>query len=129
MTKFVAFRTDAGEFCVPAARVASVRVATGVVSLPSPQPHVAGLLQLDGSAVTVLAPLGGGADHLLVLETGGRRFGILVGEVTGVVDFEDAEIGPVPAGQLERLISGVIATGGRLTMLADVDALIRMLDQ
>jgi chemotaxis signal transduction protein len=118
----VCFRAGGAEYAVPVERVREVRSAEALLPLPTPRPGVIGLLSDRGEALTVIAPLGEGHDHVLLLDHDDRGFGLLVAEVTGVLTL-DGEVGPAPAGQVGHFISGVVNTPGGLVLLVDVAAL------
>jgi chemotaxis signal transduction protein len=121
-TTLVYFRTREGEYAIPVEHVREVRPADTVVPLPDARAGVAGLLPATPDALTVLAPLGDGGRHVLLVGCRERSFGLLVDEVTGVAPAH-GEIGPPPHGQDNNLVSGVITRDQRLVLLIDVDAL------
>ena len=122
MTTVVCFRAGGTEYAVPVENVREVRSRVGLLPLPTPRPGVVGFLSDQGGALTVIAPLGAGQDHVLLLDHEDRAFGLLVDEVTGVLT-TSAEIGAPPAGQAGHLISGVLKTPESLVLLVDVGAL------
>jgi len=155
MRTIVRFRTAEGDYAVEVEQVKEVRSATGLAPLPSPLPGVAGLLRrgngdrdrdgdrdgdgdgdgalpamaLPAMAVPVLAILGGMGRHIVIIEKGPLSFGLLVEEVTGVLQVDDGQIGAPPAGQDGPLVSGVLHDQGGLVMLLDTDALAGRLTQ
>ena len=124
MTSVVRFRAGAREYAVATEHAREVRSADGLRPLPEPRPDVIGVLPGDDDLLPVVDPLGGdrSSAHVLVLDAG-RRFGLLVDEVTGVVDVPDGDIGPGPAGQQRRVIGGTIGTGDTVVLLVDPQAL------
>jgi chemotaxis signal transduction protein len=122
----VAFRAGGRDFAVRIEQVRRVLAATGLAPLPDPLPGVAGLLRHDGATLTVLAPLGSEQDggQVLVLDHGGGATGLLVDEVTGIRQVDEAAIGPPPAGQRVPLVTGVLAAGAELLLLVDAAALV-----
>ena len=97
----VCFRTGEGRFALPVESTLSVRTIEGLVDLPSPRADIVGLLPGD-PPLSVLASLGSGGDHVLVVISDDVRFGLHVLEVLGVRRFEDDKIGPPPKGQHGR---------------------------
>jgi chemotaxis signal transduction protein len=124
MTTVVCFRTGDGhdEYALPVDCVREVCSADALQPLPGAKTGVAGFLSYEGRTLTVVTSLGTGERQVLLLERGDRSFGILVDEVTRVVDV-GAEVGPPPRGQGQRYISGVVATDAGIVLLVDVDAL------
>jgi chemotaxis signal transduction protein len=126
----VCFRTAAGVWAVDVASARRVLPASALVALPDPLPGVVGLLEEPGSAPLPVIALGDDAPdsaHVLELEAGGRRFGLLVTEVTEVLRDERAQIGPPPGGQDEETVCGVVALRDGTALLLDPEALARRL--
>jgi chemotaxis signal transduction protein len=119
----VRFRAPAGEYALEVEHVNEVRSSADLTSLPEPRPGVAGLVRRGDDAITVLSVLGEPGDHIIVLEDGGLTFGLLVEEVTGVQQIQDAEIGPPPPGQDRATVSGVLAGDEGLVLLLDCASL------
>ena len=122
MITVVGFRTGDGRYCVPVEATVAVRAAAGLIPLPSPLPGVVGVLAGD-EPLSVLGVLGRGSHHVLILAAGGRTFGLLVEEVTGLRRVEDDQIGASPAGQSDALIVGVISGSDGPVLLVDPGAL------
>jgi chemotaxis signal transduction protein len=122
VTTMVCFTAANAEYCVPVQAARSVRTANGIISLPDPNPDVAGMIPGD-PPLTVISPLHGDRGHILIIQAGEKTFGLLVDMVTGLRRIDDADIGPAPEGQNCPLISGTLHTGGRLILVADPLAL------
>jgi chemotaxis signal transduction protein len=122
MMTVVEFQTGAGRYCVPVAATVAVRFASGLVELPAPRAGVVGILPAE-QPITVLAILGSGRDHVLVLHAEGHTFGLLVQEVTGLSRIDPTAIHVAPDGQDEAFISGVISRDDGLVLVADPAAL------
>lgn len=123
MRTIVRFRTGEGDYAVPVEQVLEVRSAAGLAPLPAPLPGVAGLMRRDNDALPVLTVLGSRGRHVVIVENGPLSFGLLVEEVTGVLQVDETQIGASPPGQHHRLVSGVLNGDEGLVMLLDVDAL------
>lgn len=117
-----------GDYAVPVGDTREVRPARSIVPLPGSRPEVAGLVAWRDEMCTVLAPLGASGDHVIMLDAGLRRFGLLVGAVTGVVRVDDQDLGPAPVGQDGGLVSGVIRSGPDTVLLLNVAVLAARLD-
>ncbi len=126
MTTMVCFRAADAEYCVPVQATRSVRTVDGMISLPDPNPDVAGMIP-GNPPLTVISPLHSTRGHILIIQAGDKTFGLLVDTVTGLRRIDDADIGPPPEGQNLPLISGTLHTGGRLVLIADPSALARHL--
>jgi chemotaxis signal transduction protein len=125
----VRFRTGDAEYAVAVNQTREVRSLEGITPLPAPRPGVAGILERNGEALTVLSALGRGSGHVLVLESGARVFGLLVDEVIAVGPVDDTDMAPPPGGQDADVITGVLGTPGHLLMVVDVDALVLRFDR
>ena len=122
MKTMVCFRTVDGRFALPIESTLSVTTTAGLVNLPAPRADVIGMLPGD-PPLSVLASLGSGGDHVLVLISHGVRYGLQVLEVFGVRRFDDDEVGPAPKGQQSELISGTVGGLADLTLVVDPTAL------
>src|SRR5207244_5114759 len=100
------FRAHGAQYAVPVEDVRQVRTAEDLSFLPMSRTGVAGLVMGGELALPVLSVLGAEGDRLLVLEADGRRFGLLVDEVSGVVD--EGRVAAPPAGQASPMITGVL---------------------
>jgi chemotaxis signal transduction protein len=114
----VCFRTAEGRFALPIESTLSVTTIDGLVNLPSPRADVIGVLPSD-PPLSVLASLGGGGTHILVLVAQGVKYGLQVLEVFGVQRFADERVGPPPKGQEGGLICGTVGDGAELTLVVD----------
>ena len=118
----VCFTAANAEYCLPVQAARGVRPVDGLILLPDPNPDVAGMIPGD-PPLTVISPLHGDRGHILLIEAGGKTFGLLVDVVTGLRRIDDADIGPPPDGQKNPLVSGTLHTDGRLILVADPLAL------
>src|SRR4051794_15257801 len=98
MTTMVHFRSAGAAYCLPVQAARGVRPATGLLALPAPGTDVAGIIPGD-PPLTVIAPLGGTGHQILVVESVGKTFGLLVDTVTGLRRVADSEICGAPDGQ------------------------------
>ena len=128
MKTLVHFRTGQGVFAVPVDQTRAVYPAAGIVPLPESRAGVAGVVSLPEGPLTVLTALGTGDRHVLVLDAGGRVFGLLVEEVTGLQRVDDSSIGQPPQGQDSALVVGVVAGADEMVLLVDAAVLARRLE-
>jgi chemotaxis signal transduction protein len=126
MKPMVRFRAQGGgHYAVPVQDVRQVRVTDHLSLLPSGREGVAGLIRQGDVAMPVLSVLGSDGDRLLVLEVDGRRFGLLVEEVSGVADVDEQRLGPPPEGQAGTLVTGVLDLGQDMALVIDAGLLAR----
>jgi chemotaxis signal transduction protein len=118
----VCFTAADAEYCLPVQVARSVQKADGMISLPDPNPDVAGMIPGD-PPLTVISPLHGDPGHILIVEAGAKTFGLLVDMVTGLRSIDDSDIGPAPEGQKCPLISGTLHLDDQLILVADPIAL------
>jgi chemotaxis signal transduction protein len=129
MRTLVHFETETGEWAVPIERVQEVRLADGVAPLPVPKPGIAGVLRRGDEVLTVLSLLGDAAGHILVLDGGGERYGLLVESAIGILRVEEEVITAPPSGQEDTVVSGVIrAADDRMILVLDADELAKVLE-
>jgi chemotaxis signal transduction protein len=122
----VHFEAAGTQYCLPVQATRSVRTTDGLTALPDPAVGVAGIIPGD-PPLTVISPLGAKGLHILVIESGGTTFGLLVDAVIGLQRIDDRDLGPAPRGQDHPLISGTLDTDGHLVLVADPNALARQL--
>jgi chemotaxis signal transduction protein len=118
----VRFRTSQGRFAVPVQATRAVRLATGLTCVPEQRPEIAGILPGE-APLTVLSVLGAGGEHVLVLESGDRQFGLQVLEVFGVERIEDDRILAAPQGQQAGLFTGTLHDADTVVLIVDPDEL------
>jgi chemotaxis signal transduction protein len=118
MKTMVQFEVSGSAYCLPVESTRAVRSSAGLVALPAPRPNVAGLLPGD-PPLTVMQPLGPGGNHIIVMQVGDVRFGLLVEAVTGLRRIDETTIREAPRGQDQELVSGSIDIDGRLVLLTD----------
>lgn len=123
MKPMVRFRAQGGHYVVPVEDVRQVRTADNVSLLPLGREGVAGLVMHGNVALPVLSVLGSDGDRLIVLEVDGRRFGLLVEEVSGVADVDERRLGPAPEGQASMLITGVLDSEQDIALVIDAGVL------
>lgn len=129
MKGYVLFRSGSARYAVRVSETRRVVPAAGLEPLPAPRPGVAGLLRGEGEPLPVLEGLHPDTGQVLELDAGGRRFGLLVGEVTGVLRESAGELGPPPGGQQDAVIAGTVhdRPDGAPALLLDATVLGRRL--
>jgi len=121
MTAMLVFRNGDGEYAVPVEHCREVRPAAEITPLPTLEDDVAGVLAWHGLALSVVAPLGLGGGHVIVLDTGAEPFALLVDTVVGVEHLDAASVGEAPRGQRNPVVGGT-ASSTRSSLLFVVDA-------
>jgi chemotaxis signal transduction protein len=118
MTTMMCFQAGGGRYCLAVQAARGVQRAERIVPLPGSATDVVGVIQGD-PPLTVIAPLGAGGRQILVVEVGGKRFGLLVDVVTGLRQVAAGDIAAAPAGQRLDLISGTAESYGDLFLVVD----------
>jgi chemotaxis signal transduction protein/HPt (histidine-containing phosphotransfer) domain-containing protein len=93
---FVHFRTTTGHYAIPAEGVRAIHDGRSLVPVPQAEGTVVGVVAQGGAVVPVVAGLGGGSGHVVVISAGGQVFGLLVERVLGVVRLPTADLRPGP---------------------------------
>ncbi|MDJ0324790.1 chemotaxis protein CheW [Cryobacterium sp. PH31-AA6] len=122
MTTMVCFHAAGAAYCLPVEATRAVRTAEGLIPVPGSSADIAGVLPGD-PPLTVLSALGGGGSQVIVVESRGKPFGLLVDVVSGLHRFADDEVGPAPTGQDPSYICGLVDVDGELVLVADPEAL------
>jgi chemotaxis signal transduction protein len=122
MRTMVEFDVGGTGYCLPVDEARAVRSTAGMVSLPDPGPHVAGLLSGD-PPLTVVAPFGPDGELIIVLEVEDLVYGLLVHTVPGLLRIDETAIRKAPRGQQREILSGSITVEGHLLLVADPTAM------
>jgi len=102
--KIVTFRVDGGEYGIGMDRVREINHPDRIVGIPGTPGHIPGMASLRGDLIPLvhLGALFGFPDHaelaksrLLVVEHGGQQAGLLVDEVSDVLDVDRDQFEPV----------------------------------
>ena len=133
-SRLVLFRLGSQLWAAPASVVREVIASVPVTRIPGTAQAVAGLVNLRGTLLTVVdgrralgvAEREGAAESILVLERGGRPYGVSIDEVLDLVEVRPAELkpGPPPAGIDPRLIRAHGRHAGRAFAVMDTEALL-----
>ncbi|MGH7748371.1 MAG: chemotaxis protein CheW [Candidatus Dormibacteria bacterium] len=128
MTTVLVFRNGDGHYAVPVAHCREVRPAAEITPLPTLEDEVVGMLHWHGLALSVVAPLGPGGAHVIVLDTGAEPFALLVDAVVGIEHLGEGSIGEAPRGQRHAVVGGTVAsTRKELLFVVDAGAIERRL--
>ena len=121
-------------------RITSVReiLKVGrVTAVPGVPQHVAGVINLRGTVLTVLdvrsllglEPVAVGAPaRILVLEGAGMTVGLLAEEVEEILEVPAAQVKPpitAARGAADDLAAGIVAHRGQMVVLLDIERMLR----
>jgi chemotaxis signal transduction protein len=118
----VQFTVAGTEYCLPVDATRAVRSSAGMIALPGPRPHVAGLLAGD-PPLTVVSPFGPDGQRIIVVQAGDLAYGLLVDTVSGLRHIDETRIRAAPRGQQQELVSGTIDVDGQLVLVTDATAM------
>ncbi len=129
MTGYITFRLAARELACRLDEVREVVRLAGLESLPGMTPPVSGVLELRGSPLPVIdLRLGGQSERgdVLVLEAGADTVGVVVDQVTAVLDEDDlvASSEEVPTGLPHYVVQVLRRDAGAPVLLVDLRRLV-----
>ena len=129
---FVAFRVSRQDYCVDILSVREISGATHITPLPRSPAYVRGVINLRGAVVPVLdcpmrfglkSPDAAASHVIIVVQVGDRTLGLLVDEVSEILNIPPSAIKPIPDAEGTRpgqLVSGIIVLGKRMIRLVDL---------
>jgi chemotaxis signal transduction protein len=118
----IGFSVSGTDYCLPVDAARAVRSNVGMIALPAPRPHVAGLLPGD-PPLTVVAPFGRDGELVIVVEAEDLVYGLLVDTVAGLVRVDETTVRAAPRGQEQEIVSGSVAIDGHQVLVADPAAM------
>ena len=134
--QWVTFRLGEEVYGVNVMQVQEVLRVTEVAPVPGAPHYVLGIVNLRGNVVTVMdtrsrfglppAELDDAA-RIVIIETQGQVFGMLVDSVAEVVELRASQVDPTPnvgADDSARYLQGVASLDGDLLILVDLDRLL-----
>jgi chemotaxis signal transduction protein len=124
MISILRFSTTQGDFALTIEHVLRIVPATELTPLPDAAEGVRGVVREADALVPVTDALGAGGSMIVVVDVGGEMVGVLAGDVTGVIEIDEAQMGPAPTGQRGGLISAMVTIGRATAMLLDPEALL-----
>lgn len=130
-----AFEIDQHLLAVPVDAVTRVLPMMALGSAPKLPKFVSGVMKLGGEAIAVIdlrRRLGWRSkaarldDHIILLDTDGRRFGIAVGGIAGVMSLEGAAgtLGDLVADGVRRITGTAVNGTGELVLLCAPSTLV-----
>jgi purine-binding chemotaxis protein CheW len=133
----VVLRLDADRYAVPITSVREIQRVGAVTPVTTAPAFVRGVINLRGVILAVIdlrvffglepGPVAEGS-RILIADGGGMVVGILVDEVTEIVDVPATEVRPPLAsskGIAEDYIAGIAALGAQMVVLIDLDKVLR----
>lgn len=134
MPQYIGFKLKDNEFTIPILKVREIINTPAVTKLPHSPHYLRGIINLRGNIVPVvdlrelvsMAGGEGGGNKIIVVSAGAANFGILVDEITSVVNIAAENIEP-PEGFMQdaaERIEGVAKLHDRLLILLDTDKLV-----
>ncbi len=135
---FVAFRTAEQDYCIDIMDVREIRRWAPTTVLPESPAYISGVINLRGSVVPILdfsvrlgLPMSQPDERsvIIIVRVGEQTLGLLVDEVSEILNIVDEAIKPNPDIGCEKdasLISGVIALGERMIRLIDLQKICRI---
>ena len=118
MRTMVVFTVSGTDYCLPVDAARAVRSNAGMIALPAPREHVAGLLAGD-PPLTVVAPFGCDGERVIVVEVEDLVYGLLVDTVAGLRRVDETVLRAAPRGQRREIVSGSITVDGHLLLVTD----------
>lgn len=134
MQQYIGFKLNKSEYTIPILKVREIINTPTITRLPKSPYYMKGIINLRGKIIPIvdlkeLVTSGDGealAKKVIVISTNRSMFGILVDEITSVIDIDEANIEPPQEfmhDNLER-VEGVAKFDDRLVILLDTDKLV-----
>jgi len=129
---YVAFRVAGQEFCVEIMSVREIRSWTPATALPKAPPHIHGVINLRGSVVPIIdfrlragleAKRPNSGNVIIIVQVETRTVGLLVDEVSEILNMNANDIKPTPNGIYEdgqKFVAGVAALDERMIRMIDL---------
>ncbi len=139
--EFIAFRVGSQEFCVNIMSVREFRCWTKTTVLPAAPHFVCGVINLRGIMLPIVdlavrlgfPPAEPTARHVIIVaQIGGELCGILVDEVSDILNVAGNQVQPTPdvaSDMAKTFVRGVIAVGQRMISLIALDQVLPVCKQ
>lgn len=139
MQQFIGFHLDQEEYTIPILKVREIVSLPPVTRMPQSPPYIEGVTNIRGSVIPIvnikrLANLEGSekkGDKVIIVSSGRVAYGILVDDITGVINIDESLIEPPEKvlNKTSEMIGGVIKLDSRILVLLDTSRLIPYEDQ
>jgi chemotaxis signal transduction protein/chemotaxis regulatin CheY-phosphate phosphatase CheZ len=137
MKQYIGFKLNGSEFTLPILKVREIVNTPIITRLPQSPGYVEGIINLRGQIIPVidlkeLVGMGETVDRektkTIVVTNEHRIFGILVDEITSVVNIDESNIEPAEGFMQDNLdrVEGVAKFDDRLVILLDTSKLVDM---
>lgn len=128
ISRYVAFISDGLAYVISADYVMEIITNYAITHLPMVPSYISGIINLRGQIISIIdvrrrmgkAPADGGApasNCIIILNVDGVELGITVDTVTKAMDIDEARISPMPSGNREKLVNGILTTPAGETVL------------
>lgn len=126
--RYVAFISDGLAYVISADYVMEIITNYAITHLPMVPSYISGIINLRGQIISIIdvrrrmgkAPAEESASKsncIIVLNVDGVELGITVDTVTKALDIDEARISPMPSGNREKLVNGILTTPAGETVL------------
>lgn len=135
MQQFLSFRVGAEDYAIDILRVREIRGWTRTTVLPNQPDYVLGVMNLRGAIVPVFdlsCRFGRGLTQatpkhvVIVVSVGERLMGLLVDQVSDILNATSGHIGPVPETSIvpeHDYLAGILTIDEAMVVLLSLDAL------
>lgn len=139
MQQFIGFHLDQEEYTIPILKVREIISLPPLTRMPQSPPYIEGVTNIRGSVIPIvnikrLTNLEGSekrGDKVIIVSSGRLSYGILVDDITGVINIDESLIEPPEKvlNKTSEMIGGVIKLDSRILVLLDTSRLIPYEDQ
>lgn len=135
--KYIGFIISGREYSVPILKVQEIMNTPAITAMPQAPSYIKGVTNLRGRIISIVdvGQLIGNADptrgnKVIVLSSGRLSFGILVDEITGVIEIEDSAVESVDDVMSTHIdhVTGIAKVGDKLLTMIDPRKLIPVSD-
>lgn len=132
--KFLTFLSDELYFAVDIGYVIEIITSYSITHLPSVPNFVTGIINLRGQIIPIIdirlrtgRPLIEYTDKscVIVLEIHSMMIGVLVDEVSRVIDISKESISPSPANNRQELVNGIARVDETVNLILDCEYLVQ----
>ncbi|WP_027400141.1 chemotaxis protein CheW [Anaerovorax odorimutans] len=132
--KFLTFLSDELYFAVDIGYVIEIITSYNITHLPRVPEYVTGIINLRGQIIPIVdirirtgRPLIEYTDKscIIVLEINSMMIGIIVDEVSHVVDVKTENISPSPSKNKQELVNGIARVDSTVNLILDCESLVQ----
>uniref|UniRef100_A0A7C4AIG3 CheW-like domain-containing protein n=1 Tax=Thermodesulfovibrio aggregans TaxID=86166 RepID=A0A7C4AIG3_9BACT len=138
MKQYIGFILEENEYTVPILKVQEIIKIPQITKMPGVPHYIEGITNLRGRVIPVVnlkkvlgIPEVNSGSKVIVVSSGRITFGVLVDDITGVVNIDDSQVEPAQEfiQQGQNHVEGVARLGDKLLVLLDTKKLIPSEDQ